>query len=157
MRIGYGEDTHRLGPTRKMILGGVDVEFFLGLIGHSDADALVHSIIDALLGAAALGDIGQHFPDNDMQYKDISSMILLEKTADLLRANRYKLINCDSTIIAQKPKLEPYIMQMRKNIAYALNVDIDAVSVKATTPEKTNAEGRLECITVRSVALIDRI
>lgn len=157
MRIGYGEDTHRLGPARKMILGGVDVEFFLGLIGHSDADVLVHSIIDALLGALALGDIGQHFPDTDMQYKDISSIILLEKTAELLRVKGYRLINCDSTIIAQKPKLAPYIMQMRKNIAYALNVDIDAVSVKATTPEKTNAEGRLECITVRSVALLDRL
>ncbi|HHT86973.1 MAG TPA: 2-C-methyl-D-erythritol 2,4-cyclodiphosphate synthase [Clostridiales bacterium] len=157
MRIGYGEDTHRFGPGRKLILGGVEVDFFLGLIGHSDADALVHSIIDALLGAAALGDIGQHFPDSDMQYKDISSILLLEKTNELLREKGYRLINCDSTIIAQKPKLAPYILDMRANIAKALNIDIDSVSVKATTPEKTNAEGRLECITVRSVALIDRI
>ncbi len=135
----------------------MEVDFFLGLIGHSDADALVHSIIDALLGAAALGDIGQHFPDSDMQYKDISSILLLEKTNELLREKGYRLINCDSTIIAQKPKLAPYILDMRANIAKALNIDIDSVSVKATTPEKTNAEGRLECITVRSVALIDRI
>lgn len=157
MRIGYGEDTHRLGPIRKMILGGVEVEFFLGLIGHSDADVLVHSIIDALLGAAALGDIGQHFPDTDMEYKDISSLILLEKTAELLEEKGYKMINCDSTIIAQKPKLSPYIMQMRENISRVLNVDIDAVSVKATTPEKTNSEGKLECVSVRSVALIEKI
>lgn len=157
VRIGIGEDTHRLVSGRKLILGGVEVPFELGLLGHSDADALVHAIIDAMLGAAALGDIGRHFPDSDPQYSGISSIILLQRAAELLSASGYRVINIDSVITAQAPKLSPYIGSMRKTVADAIpHVGIDQISVKATTPEHTGPEGNLECITVRAVALIGR-
>lgn len=153
-RVGFGEDTHRLGTNRKLILGGVDIPFGLGLIGHSDADVLIHAIIDALLGAAALGDIGKLFPDNDMQYKDISSLILLKRVHELFSGKSICINNIDATIIAQSPKLAPRIDSMRKNIASTLNIDISCVSVKATTPEQTGPEGHHESITARAVASV---
>lgn len=154
MRIGYGEDTHRLSEGRKLILGGESIDFYLGLLGHSDADALCHAISDALLGACALGDIGQHFPDTDSKYKDADSIELLRCVADKVRAEGFTIGNIDSTIVAQAPKLAPHIDNMRKNISRAINVDISRVSVKATTPEHTNAEGNMECITVRAIAMV---
>ncbi len=155
IRIGIGEDTHRLTEGRKLILGGVEIPFRLGLLGHSDADALIHAVIDAMLGAAALGDIGRHFPDNDPAYCGISSVILLEKTAELLESMGCTVSNIDAVITAQEPKLAPYIDAMRKTIADAIpRIGIDSVSVKATTPEHLGPEGRSECITVRAVALI---
>ena len=158
MRIGMGEDTHRLTEGRKLVLGGVEIPFRLGLLGHSDADALIHAIIDALLGAAALGDIGRHFPDSDPKYKGISSVILLEKAAALIEEKGFRAVNIDATITAQEPKLAPYIDEMRKRIADAIpHIGIDDVSVKATTPEHTGPEGKLECITVRAAACIVRL
>ena len=135
IRIGSGYDVHRLVSGRKLIIGGVDIPFELGLDGHSDADVLLHAICDALLGAAALGDIGLHFPDSDNRYKGIDSMILLTHTVNLLKKNGYSIVNIDSTIAAQKPKLRPYIDLMRANIAKAGDISIDTVSVKATTEE----------------------
>lgn len=155
MRIGIGEDTHRLTEGRKLILGGVEIPFRLGLLGHSDADALIHAVIDAMLGAAALGDIGRHFPDKDPQYKDISSLVLLKKTGEMLEKNGYAVSNVDAVVTAQQPKLAPYIDEMRKNIADALpHAGIENVSVKATTPEGLGPEGNLESITARAVACI---
>jgi 2-C-methyl-D-erythritol 4-phosphate cytidylyltransferase/2-C-methyl-D-erythritol 2,4-cyclodiphosphate synthase len=155
MRIGIGEDTHRLVEGRKLILGGVEIPFRLGLLGHSDADALIHAVIDALLGAAALGDIGRHFPDKDPQYKGISSLVLLEKTSQMLKGNGFAVSNIDAVITAQEPKLAPYIDQMREKIAGALSgVGIKDISVKATTPEHLGPEGNLESITVRAVACV---
>lgn len=157
MRIGIGEDTHRLTEGRKLILGGVEIPFRLGLLGHSDADALVHAIIDALLGAAALGDIGRHFPDTDIRYKGIDSLKLLEKTVEMLEEKRYRTVNIDAVVTAQEPKLKPYIEIMREKIAGAIkHVGIENISVKATTPEHLGPEGNLESITVRAVALIER-
>ena len=155
-RIGYGEDTHRLQQDRRLILGGVDVPFELGLLGHSDADVLTHAIIDAMLGAAAMGDIGRLFPDSSSEYKDICSLILLERVWDKVKGEGYSLENIDATIVAQKPKLAPYIDAMRGNIARVLGCDVDRVSVKATTPEHTGPEGNLECITARSVCTLKR-
>lgn len=157
MRIGIGEDTHRLVADRALVLGGVDIKFELGLLGHSDADVLTHAIMDALLGAAALGDIGKHFPDNNEIYRGISSLTLLARTAELLKDAGYRVGNIDSVIIAQKPKLAPYIPAMRENIAGVLGVETDLISVKATTPEGLGPEGLLEGITVRAVALIEKI
>ena len=158
MRVGIGEDTHRLTEGRKLILGGVEIPFRLGLLGHSDADALIHAIIDAMLGAASLGDIGKLFPDSDPAYKGISSLLLLERTAELLKKNGYYVSNIDATITAQEPKLAPHIPEMRKKIAEAAGrIGIDKVSVKATTPEHLGPEGNLEGITVRAVACIGRI
>lgn len=154
MRFGIGEDTHRLVPGRKLILGGVEIPFRLGLLGHSDADALIHAVIDAMLGAAALGDIGRHFPDTDPKYKGISSVILLKKAAYMLRENGYEIGNTDAVITAQEPKLAPYIDEMRKTIADALGVGIERVGLKATTPEHLGPEGNSESITVRAVACI---
>lgn len=157
MRVGIGEDTHRLVEGRKLILGGVCIPFRLGLLGHSDADALIHAVIDAMLGAAALGDIGKQFPDKEPQYKDISSVILLERTARLLYDKGFAVVNIDATITAQDPKLAPFIPEMRKTIADAVpRIGIEDVSVKATTPEHTGPEGNLECITVRAVACVER-
>ena len=133
MRIGHGYDVHRLVPGRKLILGGVTIPFEKGLLGHSDADVLLHAIMDSLLGAAALGDIGMHFPPSDPQYEGADSLELLRKTALLLEQKGYRLINLDATIIAEAPKLAPYIGMMRRNIARALNTDIENISVKATT------------------------
>lgn len=155
MRIGYGEDTHLLREGRALIIGGVEIPHPMGLLGHSDADVLVHAVMDAILGAAALGDIGTHFSDSDPQYKDISSIKLLTRVSEILSQNGYRIGNIDSTIIAQEPRLSSYIPQMRKNIADALQINTNAVSVKATTPEGTGPEGRLECITARSVVLIE--
>ncbi len=156
MRIGHGYDVHALAENRRLVIGGVDIPHTKGLLGHSDADVLLHAVCDALLGAAALGDIGKHFPDTDGAYKDISSMILLRRVGAVLRANGYKTVNIDSTVIAQKPKLAPYIEEMRANIAAALNTDIDNISVKATTEERLGFSGREEGISAHAVCLIEK-
>ena len=133
MRIGMGYDVHRLTEDRKLIIGGVEIPYEKGLLGHSDADVLLHAIMDALLGAAALGDIGKHFPDTDPAYKGISSMELLRKVGELLEEHSFLIENIDATIIAQAPKMRPHIDTMRKNIAQALQIEVDQVNVKATT------------------------
>lgn len=156
MRIGSGYDVHKLVPDRKLILGGVEIEYELGLLGHSDADVLLHAVMDALLGAAALGDIGKHFPDSDEKYRGISSIELMKSVAQLLDDNNYIIENIDSTIIAQRPKLSPYIDLMRKNIADALLIDVDRVSVKATTEEGLGFTGEGLGIAVQAVALITK-
>ena len=156
MRIGHGYDVHRLVFNRKLILGGVNIEYDKGLLGHSDADVLTHAIADSLLGAAALGDIGKLFPDNDPKFKNADSLILLSQVCDLLYKNGYKIINIDSTIIAQNPKLSPYIENMRANLANACNIDLDRISVKATTEEKLGFTGSGEGISAQAVCLIDR-
>lgn len=157
IRIGNGYDVHRLKSGRKLILGGVDIPFELGLDGHSDADVLLHAICDALLGAAALGDIGKLFPDTDDRYKGIDSLILLRRTAEYLAENGYRIINIDSIIAAQKPKLSMYIGQMRDNIARAAGIDVSAVSVKATTEEGLGFTGAMEGISAQSVCLIETV
>ncbi len=155
MRIGTGYDVHRLIKDRELILGGVRIPYELGLDGHSDADVLVHAIMDAMLGALALGDIGKHFPDSDDKYKGISSLKLLEYCAKLIEDEGYKIGNIDSTVIAQKPKLAAYIPQMRKNIADTLKCDIDRISVKATTEEHLGFTGRLEGISAQAVCILE--
>lgn len=155
MRIGTGFDTHRLAKNRRLIIGGVEIPSEKGLLGHSDADVLLHAIIDALLGAAALGDIGTHFPDSDPRYKGISSILLLKETSSLLFQNGYNIVNIDSTIIAQSPKMAPFIKEMQKNIAEALGISVDCVSVKAKTNEHMGFVGRLEGIEARAVVLIE--
>ena len=154
MRIGQGYDVHRLVEGRKLILGGVTVPYEKGLLGHSDADVLVHAVMDALLGAAALGDIGQHFPDNDPVYEGISSIALLEKVGELLEENGYVIENIDATIIAQRPKLAPYRPQMAENIAKALHLECSQVSVKATTEEGLGFTGTGEGISSQAIALL---
>ena len=154
MRIGSGYDVHKLVPDRKLILGGVEIPFELGLLGHSDADVLLHAISDALLGACALGDIGKHFPDNDPQYKNADSLVLLQKVGKLVKSKNYEIVNLDATVIAQKPKIAPHITAMRENIANALEIDIDCVSVKATTEEGLGFTGKLEGISANCVCLI---
>ena len=155
MRIGQGYDVHRLVNGRKLIIGGVEIKHDLGLLGHSDADVLLHAISDALLGAAALGDIGKHFPDTDERYKGADSQKLLSCVAELLKEKGYKIINIDSTVIAQAPKLAPHIQVMRENIAAALGIDVDFVSVKATTEEKLGFTGTREGIAAQAVCFID--
>ena len=155
MRIGHGYDVHRLTEGRKLILGGVEIPFEKGLDGHSDADVLVHAVMDALLGAAALGDIGQLFPDNDDTYLGISSMVLLQKVGKVLTEHGYSVGNIDATVIAQRPKLAPFILQMRWNIAEALGVSADIVSVKATTEEHLGFTGSGEGIAAHAVCLIE--
>lgn len=155
-KVGFGEDTHRLIENRRLILGGVIIPFELGLLGHSDADVLVHAIIDAILGACSLGDIGKLFPDSDAEFKDISSLVLLQRTIDKVRENGFSIINIDATVIAQKPKLSQYRDAMRQNIAKACLIDFDNVSVKFTTPEHVGPEGHMECITARAVASVQR-
>ncbi|HHY42419.1 MAG TPA: 2-C-methyl-D-erythritol 2,4-cyclodiphosphate synthase [Thermoanaerobacterales bacterium] len=157
MRIGIGFDVHQLVEGRKLILGGVTIPFEKGLLGHSDADVLVHAINDALLGACALGDIGKHFPDTDPAYKDISSIKLLKRVKDLLSVHGYKVVNIDSVICAERPKLAPYIDEMRKNIAETLSIAVDRVSVKATTTEGLGFEGKGEGISAQAVCLIEKI
>lgn len=157
MRIGHGYDVHRLVEDRKLILGGVEIEYEKGLLGHSDADVLLHAISDSLLGAAALGDIGCMFPDNDPKYKGADSLVLLKAVADRLRENGYAAVNVDATVIAQRPKLKAFIPEMRKNIASAIGVDIDCVSVKATTEEGLGFSGAGEGIAAHSVCLIEKI
>jgi 2-C-methyl-D-erythritol 2,4-cyclodiphosphate synthase len=155
MRIGHGYDVHRFAENRKLILGGVEIPYELGLLGHSDADVLVHAIMDSLLGAAALGDIGKLFPDTDEKYSGADSILLLQEVCRVLNEHNYKIINIDSTVIAQKPKLKPYIDDMRRIIAAACKIDVDCVSVKATTEEKLGFTGRLEGISAHAVCLID--
>ena len=141
MRVGFGYDVHRLVEERKLILGGVEIPYEKGLLGHSDADVLVHAVMDAMLGAAGMGDIGRHFPDSDNQYKGIDSMILLQKVTELLTEAGYMVNNIDVTVVAQRPKLAGYIPQMEANLAKAVQVEEDAVNVKATTTEKLGFEG----------------
>ncbi len=154
MRIGFGYDVHAFSEERKLILGGVAVPHTKGLLGHSDADVLVHAVMDALLGAAALGDIGKHFPDTDPEYKGADSLVLLKKVGDILKNAGYSIGNIDSTIVAQVPRLAPYIEEMRLNISVALDIDISLISVKATTTEHLGFEGRKEGISASAVALI---
>ncbi|HET6528750.1 MAG TPA: 2-C-methyl-D-erythritol 2,4-cyclodiphosphate synthase [Balneolaceae bacterium] len=154
MRIGYGYDIHRLAEDRPLILGGVDIPFAKGLVGHSDADVLLHAIIDALLGACALGDIGQHFPDTDKAFKNIDSRKLLRKACELITREQYRIINIDATIVAERPKLSPYISKMRKNIAEDLNIEPGQVSVKATTSEEIGPEGTGKGISARAIVLL---
>ena len=157
MRIGHGYDVHRLVEGRKLILGGVEIPFEKGLDGHSDADVLVHAVMDALLGAAALGDIGKLFPDNDDVYLGADSVELLKKVRDVLQEHGWKLSNLDATVIAQRPKLAPYIDTMRKRIADALETDAENVSVKATTEERLGFTGSGEGIAAHAVCLIERV
>lgn len=154
MRIGFGYDVHALVEGRKLILGGIEIPHEKGLLGHSDADVLLHAIMDALLGAAALGDIGKHFPDNDNTFKDIDSLILLAKTKKILEENGFSINNVDSTIVAQAPKLAPHINQMRENIAEVLELDTSRISVKATTTEHLGFEGRKEGISAFSAVTV---
>ena len=155
MRVGLGYDVHRLTEGRKLILGGVEIPWERGLLGHSDADVLIHAIMDALLGAAALGDIGQHFPDTDPAYKGISSLRLLDHVAGLLKKQGFSVGNIDAVIIAQKPKMAPYIPKMRQNIAQALGISADRVNIKATTEEKLGFTGREEGIASQAVCLLE--
>lgn len=157
MRIGIGYDVHALTEGRDLILGGVKVEHTMGLQGHSDADVLVHAIMDAMLGAAALGDIGRHFPDNDNSFKNIDSMILLDRVNQLIVGKGYRVNNIDAVIIAQKPKLAPYIDTMKVNIAKRLGVADDCINVKATTTEKLGFEGRQEGISAQAVCTLENI
>lgn len=157
MRIGMGYDVHRLSAGRKLIMGGVDIPYEKGLLGHSDADVLVHAIMDALLGAAALGDIGSYFPDTDPAYEGISSIRLLEHVGKLLSDHGYKIGNIDATIIAQKPKMRPHIAQMRDNISNALKIRPDQVGVKATTEEGLGFTGSGEGISAHAVCLLEQI
>ena len=153
-RMGTGFDAHRLVEERKLILCGVEIPYEKGLLGHSDADVALHALTDAMLGAMAMGDIGKLFPDTDMSFKDISSILLLERAYEKIKEKGYRLGNCDVTIVAQKPKLSPYIETMRANIARALEADISQVSVKATTTEKMGYEGQGEGISAQSVCLL---
>ncbi len=155
MRIGSGYDVHKLVEGRKLILGGVQIDFDKGLLGHSDADVLTHAIMDALLGAAGMGDIGKHFPDNDDNYKDISSMKLLYQVLYLLKKQNYSIINIDATIIAQKPKLSAYMDAMKKNIANVLEINESQVNIKATTEEGLGFTGAGLGIAVNAVCLIE--
>ena len=157
MRIGMGYDVHKLVEGRPMIIGGVEIPYEFGLLGHSDADVLLHAISDALLGAAALGDIGKHFPDTDPAYKGISSIILLEKVGALLEENMFLIENIDATIIAQAPKMRPHIDTMRKNIADALKIDVSQVNVKATTEEGLGFTGSGEGISSQAICAIEKI
>ena len=155
MRVGLGYDVHKLVENRKLIIGGVEIEYEKGLLGHSDADVLLHAIMDAILGAAGLGDIGKHFPDTDMRYKGISSMELLEHVAKLIDESGYVVGNIDATIIAQRPKMAPHIQAMRTNIANVLGVSEDAINVKATTEEGLGFTGSGEGISSQAIALIN--
>ena len=154
MRIGTGYDVHRLQEGLPLWIGGVRIEHTHGLLGHSDADVLLHAICDALLGAAALGDIGKHFPDTDPAYKGINSLKLLAHVGTLLKEHGYSIGNIDSTVVAQRPKMAPHIHQMRQNIADTLGISVDQVSVKATTTERLGFEGREEGISAQAVALL---
>lgn len=154
MRIGHGYDVHRLVENRKLILGGVDIPYEKGLLGHSDADVLVHAIMDALVGAAALGDIGKLFPDNDDAYLGADSLVLLSKVNEYLSKLNYSVVNIDATVIAQAPKLSPYIEQMRTNIAAVLKIDLSQINVKATTEEKLGFTGEKLGIASHAVCLI---
>ncbi|NTV67138.1 MAG: 2-C-methyl-D-erythritol 2,4-cyclodiphosphate synthase [Chlorobaculum sp.] len=155
MRIGIGIDVHQFLEGRKLVIGGVDIPSPVGLLGHSDADVLLHAISDALLGAAALGDIGKHFPDTSQEFKDIDSMILLKHVGKLLAREGYKPVNIDAMLLLEKPKIAPYIEEMRRNIAHCLDLELNAVSVKATTNEKLGYVGRQEGACAHAVCLIE--
>lgn len=158
MRIGHGYDVHKLVADRKLILGGVEIPYEKGLLGHSDADVAIHALMDAMLGAAALGDIGKHFPDTDDKYKGISSMVLLKEVCSLIKSKRsLKLVNADITIVAQAPKLAGYISQMAENIEQALQCEKNSVNIKATTEEKLGFTGRGEGISAHAVVLLEII
>ena len=157
MRIGHGYDVHKLVPNRKLILGGVNIPFNLGLLGHSDADVLIHATMDSILGALALGDIGKLFPDTDDKFKNISSLILLEKVSQEMIRKGYRIGNIDATIIAEKPKLRPFIDEMRKNLSTFLNTEILNVNIKATTEEGLGFSGNLEGISCHCVCLLEKI
>ena len=157
LRIGNGYDVHKLVEGRKLILGGIEVPHRLGLLGHSDADVLVHAIMDGLLGALALGDIGKHFPDTDEKYKGISSIKLLREVAYLVNKKGYEVVNIDSIVAAEKPKLKPYIDEMRKQVSEALGIEIENISIKATTEEKLGFTGREEGIKSYAVVLLKKI
>lgn len=156
MRIGHGYDVHKFAENRKLILGGVDIPCDKGLLGHSDADVLLHAVSDALLGAAALGDIGKHFPDTNPEFSGIDSGILLKRVAELLEGRGYKAVNIDCTVIAQRPKLAPFIYAMRENIARFVDIDVDCVSVKATTEEGLGFTGECLGIAAHAVCLIEQ-
>ena len=157
MRIGHGYDVHRLAPGRKLILGGVEIPWDRGLDGHSDADVLTHAVMDALLGAAGMGDIGQHFPDQDDRFLNIDSQILLNKVRDLLQQANYGIVNLDATLIAQKPKLMPHLEKMRQTLADTLGIGTDRINLKATTEEHLGFTGREEGISAHCVCLIEEI
>ena len=157
MRLGHGYDVHKLVEDRELIVGGVHIPYEKGLLGHSDADVLLHAVSDALLGAAAMGDIGGMFPDNDPEYLGADSLVLLRQVFQRLRDNGYSVINVDCTVIAQKPKMKPYIPEMRMNIAAALSTDVENISVKATTEEEMGFTGRGEGISAHCVCLIDKV
>lgn len=156
MRIGMGYDVHKLVDNRELIIGGVIIPFEKGLLGHSDADVLVHAIMDSILGAMGKGDIGKHFPDNDNDFKDISSMILLSKVSKIVSDEKYIIENIDSTIIAQKPKMAPFIDKMRENIAEVLNLDISQINIKATTEEGLGFTGNSLGISAQAICLINK-
>ncbi len=156
MRAGLGYDVHRLVEGRKLMLGGVEIPFEKGLLGHSDADVLLHALCDAMLGAAGLGDIGMHFPDTDSRYKDISSLVLLESTRAMVRKTGYRVVNIDATVFAQAPKIAPYRIAIQKSIASALRIEIDAVNIKATTTEGLGTIGEGEGIGAMCVALLEK-
>ena len=156
MRIGFGYDVHRLGPERLLVLGGVTVPYELGLVGHSDADVLVHAMMDALLGAAAAGDIGRHFPDHDSQYKGVSSLLLLTKVSEIIAVKGYQVGNIDSVIVAQKPKLAGYIPEMTEKVAAVLQVSPEQVNIKATTTEGLGFTGIGEGIASYAVVLLHK-
>ena len=155
-RIGQGYDVHRLVADRRLVLGGVEIEYPLGLLGHSDADVLLHAIMDALLGAAGMGDIGKHFPDSDPAYSGANSLNLLVLVNKLLQKEGYKVVNVDSTVVIQSPKIAAYIPKMRENIAFALNIEVGAVNVKATTEERLGFTGSGDGAAAHATALIER-
>lgn len=155
MRVGMGYDVHKLTEGRRLIIGGVEIPYEKGLLGHSDADVLIHAVMDALLGAAALGDIGSHFPDSDPAYKGISSILLLKKVGELLKNQGYSIGNIDAVVIAQKPKMAPYVSLMRKNMADALGIAVECISVKATTEEGLGFTGKGEGISSQAICLIN--
>lgn len=157
LRIGQGLDSHRFSENRKLIIGGVEIPSSLGLIGHSDADVLIHALVDAILGGLAEGDIGTLFPDTSSEFKNIDSKILLKKTLDLMKDKGYELVNTDSTIIAEKPKFNPHILKIRESLSNLLSLSLEQISVKATTAEKMGALGREEGIFVSSIVLLNKI
>ncbi len=156
LRVGMGWDVHPFATGRSLVLGGVPIPYDRGLLGHSDADVLCHALCDALLGAAALGDIGTHFPDSDPQYKDVSSLLLLEAVCHLVHKAGYDIVNVDITVLAQQPRLAPHVAHMRRTVAHALDVDVQAVSIKATTTEGLGFVGRVEGIAACAVALLSQ-
>ena len=157
IRVGLGYDVHKFAEERKLIIGGVSIPYEKGLLGHSDADVLVHAIMDSLVGACKKGDIGKLFPDTDPKYKDISSIELLKEVYKLIKADGYKVINIDSIIVAQKPKMAEYIPNMEENIAKCLEIDVDCINVKATTEEKLGFTGRKEGIASKAVCLVEKV